>query len=208
MLKEKRREQLIHCAGEIFSEKGYYSANVADIIGRAGIARGTFYLYFDGKRQVFDSIIDTLLNGIDRRFRPIDLTPGSPSPFDQLRDNARQVLTYLLENRQQTQILLRHAEGLDEECDRKLNQFYKKLENMIESSLKHGIEMGLVRQCNTRLSACCVIGLAKEAIRQLISSSEFVPDLSELVEELLNFGLLGVLLNVPPHYRWITGEKR
>ncbi|MFQ5872819.1 MAG: TetR/AcrR family transcriptional regulator [Dehalococcoidia bacterium] len=208
MLKEKRKEQLIHYAGEVFSEKGYYSANVADIIGRAGIARGTFYLYFDGKRQIFDSVIDILLQEIDRRLKPIDLASGSPSPFDQLRDNASRVLTYLWENRQQTLILLRHAEGLDEECDRKLEQFYRKLEDMIQSSLNHGVEMGLVRQCNTRLAASCIIGLGKEAIRQLISSHEVAPDLGELVEELLNFGLLGVLLNVPPHYRWITGEKR
>ncbi|MEE9199623.1 MAG: TetR/AcrR family transcriptional regulator [Dehalococcoidia bacterium] len=202
MLKEKRREQLIYYAGEIFSEKGYYSANISDIIKRAGVARGTFYLYFEGKRQLFDSIIDTILRETARCLRPIELSPGSPPPLEQLRDNTIRVITYLLENKQLTGILLRHAEGLDKECDEKLDRFYRTLAALIESSLKHGIQMGLVRQCNTRLTAYGIIGLGKEAIRQLISTHEDIPDLDEVVGELMNLGLLGLLLTVPPHYRW------
>ncbi len=208
MLKEKRREQVLLRATEIFSEKGYYSTNVSDIIEKAGIARGTFYLYFQSKRQVFDSIIDTLLKEIDLRLKPIALEPGSPPPLEQLQENATRVLTYLLDNRQLTQILLQHAEGLDQECDEKLDGFYQKLADMIGSSLKHGIAMGLVRQCNTRLTAYSIIGLVKEVIRQLISSDEDIADLDEVGEELLKFGLLGVLLTVPPHYRWIKGESK
>ena len=208
MLKAQRRERLIKSAGEVFSEKGYFSANVSDIIQRAGIARGTFYLYFDGKRQVFDSITDTLLEEIEECLKPIDLSKDAAPPLEQLHSNVTRVLGYLLNNRPLTQILLRHAEGLDKESDRKLDRFYATLADMIEASLKHGIEMGLVRECNTRLTAYCIIGLSKEAIRQLISlQQEPMPDLDELLEELLNFGLQGVLLTVPPHYRWTNQEQ-
>jgi AcrR family transcriptional regulator len=208
MLKEKRREQLIRSAGEVFSEKGYFSANVSDIIQRAGIARGTFYLYFDGKRQVFDSITDTLLKEIEGRLKPIDLGKDAAPPLEQLHSNLTRVLSYLLDNKPLTQILLRHAEGLGKESDQKLDRFYAKLANMIEASLKHGVEMGLMRECNTRLTTYCIIGLGKEAMRQLTSSQQGpIPDLDELLEELLSFGLQGVLLTVPPNYLWTNNDR-
>ena len=41
-----RREQVLRHAKRIFARKGYHRTNIADIIARAHIARGTFYLYF------------------------------------------------------------------------------------------------------------------------------------------------------------------
>ena len=205
MLKEKRRQQLLNCAGEVFSQKGYYAANISDIIDRAGVARGTFYLYFEGKWQIFDNIINTMLGEIERCLKPIQLTPGSLPPLDQLRDTVNRVFAYLLQNKNLIQILLHHAEGLDKESDEKLAKFYQRLADMIESGIKHGIEMGLIRQRNPRLAAYCIIGLGKEGIGQLIASREAGSDLDELLEEFLSFGLLGILLTVPPHYRWING---
>ena len=59
--KEARREQILEAAVEVFGEMGYHAANVADVIARAGVARGTFYQYFENKRQVFDELLDDLL---------------------------------------------------------------------------------------------------------------------------------------------------
>jgi len=44
--REERRAQVLRHAKRIFAHKGYHRTNVADIISRARIARGTFYLYF------------------------------------------------------------------------------------------------------------------------------------------------------------------
>ena len=35
-----------------FGKKGYHDTQVSDIIAQAKVARGTFYLYFDGKREI------------------------------------------------------------------------------------------------------------------------------------------------------------
>jgi AcrR family transcriptional regulator len=53
-----RRQQLLDAAAWIFARKGYRAAAVSDIVDRAHVARGTFYLYFDGKEQVFLAIVD------------------------------------------------------------------------------------------------------------------------------------------------------
>lgn len=56
-----RREQLLRAARAVFARKGYGKATVSDIVREAGVAQGTFYLYFPSKKAV--------LNTLAREFR-------------------------------------------------------------------------------------------------------------------------------------------
>ena len=46
-----RREQLLAAARKVFREKGYDGATISDIVEVAGVAQGTFYLYFSSKKD-------------------------------------------------------------------------------------------------------------------------------------------------------------
>ena len=46
-----RKEQILAAARAVFDEKGYESATISDVVRRAGVAQGTFYLYFASKRD-------------------------------------------------------------------------------------------------------------------------------------------------------------
>ena len=48
---EHRKDKILAAARAVFDEKGYESATVSDIVRRAGVAQGTFYLYFASKRD-------------------------------------------------------------------------------------------------------------------------------------------------------------
>jgi AcrR family transcriptional regulator len=50
--RQDRRTQLLLAARHVFSRKGYDEATVAEIVNRAGVAQGTFYLYFPGKEAL------------------------------------------------------------------------------------------------------------------------------------------------------------
>ena len=52
----QRRAELVDAAAEVFTEKGYAEATVADITSRAGSSHGTFYVYFDSKEDIFDAV--------------------------------------------------------------------------------------------------------------------------------------------------------
>ncbi len=56
-----RRRQLLRAARKVFREKGYDGANVSDIVREAGVAQGTFYLYFPSKRAAAISLRDGLM---------------------------------------------------------------------------------------------------------------------------------------------------
>src|SRR3954465_11935296 len=47
-----RRTELLHSARAVFAKKGYDEATVSEIVNRAGVAQGTFYLYFPGKEAL------------------------------------------------------------------------------------------------------------------------------------------------------------
>jgi AcrR family transcriptional regulator len=55
---EVRRSELIAAAREVFAEKGVANAAVSDIVRAAGVAQGTFYLYFDAKTDVINAVVD------------------------------------------------------------------------------------------------------------------------------------------------------
>ena len=56
-----RRAQLLGAARKVFRAKGYDRARVSEIVREAGVAQGTFYLYFPSKRDVAVSLLDGLM---------------------------------------------------------------------------------------------------------------------------------------------------
>ena len=55
---DKRREQLTWAAFEVFVEYPYTEAPVSEIARRAGVGQGTLYRYVEGKRELFDLVVD------------------------------------------------------------------------------------------------------------------------------------------------------
>jgi AcrR family transcriptional regulator len=190
MERQERREQVLRHAKRIFARKGYHRTNVADIISRAGIARGTFYLYFQNKKDLFEELLQQVLTELATRIHRLKPGPEAPNPVDQLRDNLRRVVEYVLAERELTDILLNHSVGFDRELDARILEFYDRIAAAIKRSLDLGIEMNLVRHADTRTIAYCILGAIKEIVAMV--SREPSTDTSALVEEILEFGLRGV----------------
>jgi AcrR family transcriptional regulator len=57
--KEARPGELIAAALEVFVEKGFAATRLDDVAARAGVSKGTVYLYFKSKEALFKSVIET-----------------------------------------------------------------------------------------------------------------------------------------------------
>lgn len=53
---EATRRRILEAAELVFSEHGYHEASIVKVTERAGVALGTFYLYFDSKQSVFEAL--------------------------------------------------------------------------------------------------------------------------------------------------------
>lgn len=55
--KEARPQELTAAALELFVEKGFAATRLDEIAARAGVSKGTLYLYFDSKEELFKAVI-------------------------------------------------------------------------------------------------------------------------------------------------------
>jgi len=61
-----KRDAILDAATQVFAEKGFFGAQVADVARRAGVAAGTVYLYFKGKDDLLISLFNrTMREAID-----------------------------------------------------------------------------------------------------------------------------------------------
>lgn len=187
-----RRDQILRHAKALFARKGYHDTSIADIISDAGIARGTFYLYFKSKRDVFGALLDILLHELDVRVKPVVLGPAQPSPVDQVRANVRRVLELVGEEPEYLRIVLHHGTALDRQSVQALSRLYDRLHRMIEKSLVLGQRMGLVRRCDTAVASDCILGTVKEVVQRLAMKGVKSSDPDAIAEQIVQFGLRGI----------------
>ena len=62
--KEARPGELIEAALDVFVERGYAGARLDDIAQRAGVTKGTVYLYFKDKEELFEAVVRATLGSL------------------------------------------------------------------------------------------------------------------------------------------------
>ena len=55
--KKQKKEALFHTSFDLFTTKGFSKTSIADIVEKAGVAKGTFYLYFKDKYDIRNRLI-------------------------------------------------------------------------------------------------------------------------------------------------------
>ena len=93
MDREARRAEIVSAATAAFAERGIAQTAVSDIVKAAGVAQGTFYLYFKSKDDVAvavaERIGDVMVDGIERVVAVPDLSAVDKffALLDQLSDS-------------------------------------------------------------------------------------------------------------------------
>jgi AcrR family transcriptional regulator len=62
--REARRAELVSAAAAVFARQGVANTAVSDIVRAAGVAQGTFYLYFDSKDDAVLAVVDRIAEGL------------------------------------------------------------------------------------------------------------------------------------------------
>ncbi|MBX3186617.1 MAG: TetR/AcrR family transcriptional regulator [Labilithrix sp.] len=192
MDKAERRQQILSNAREVFAKRGYHAAKIDDIVAAAGVARGTFYLYFEDKRAIFEEIVDQTFARLGAAVMRVDTEHPSRTVADQVEENIRRIVHALLEDPATTKILLSDAVGLDAAFDQKLISFYESVAKLLDESLVDGQERGIVAPGDARFFAMMTLGAVKEIMYQVVMRGLDFPE-ERICEEIFRFLSAGYL---------------
>jgi AcrR family transcriptional regulator len=191
--KQERRRQILAAAKSVFAEAGYHGASIHAIIERAQIARGTFYLYFQSKAAVFDSILDQAMADLRGRLHRIEVgDPSAPPPQVQLHNQVVATLEYIVDDRPLATLLLSAGHTPDVDASERLEMFFTEVRDLVRRALETGMELGLVRTCQSELVASAMLGMIRGVIELLVRRPD-KSHIGDVVSEILLVALRGVL---------------
>jgi AcrR family transcriptional regulator len=185
--KNTRKQQILLAASRVFSKKGYHATSISDICAKSGVARGTIYLYFENKRDIFETLIKDFSSSMLENIRMFSLDEPLCDQFDR---NIRHFAEIIVQNRDLTKIIASEAVGLDSEFDHHLILFYTKLAEYVEGAL---VMMQKCREIsekmNARLLAYSIIGTMKEVAYQWSLDGGNILEIDPLIKYLRDFKL-------------------
>ena len=77
---ERRKQELLRIAYQMFIQKGYEETSIDEIIAEAHIAKGTYYYYFPSKESTLEEVINMMISDEVQRAREV---LSSPIPIPQ-----------------------------------------------------------------------------------------------------------------------------
>ncbi len=191
--RQARRTQIKQIALRVFSEQGYHATSVSELVSAAGVARGTFYQYFDSKDAIFVELLDDLIVHLRSNIVGVDLSAHALPMEAQLRATIVRILETVVNNRPLTRILFREAIGLHEAVEARMAQFDDELHGYVAASLHRATELGILTQTRVEVSAACVVGSLRELVNRLVVSTDAPFDLEGIASAVVDHHLVGLL---------------
>ncbi len=142
------RREIIDAAFECFADKGYHATGIADIAARLGIGHGTFYRYFDNKRDIVEHVItdliDRILGALTHENAPdaVDTLEGYREQTARIGDSLGRILT---EDPRIPRMLLFDAPGIDQAMADRVLAFFEMSTGLTAAYLAHGVEGGYLQ---------------------------------------------------------------
>lgn len=150
---QRTRQKILAAAEEVFGERGYEAASIVDITRSAGVAQGTFYLYFPSKKAVFAELVDELGAMLRRT-----LAAAVVELHDRMAVERAGLQAFLVFVQQHKNLyrIVRQAEFVDEELYR---AYYRRLAKGYEEGLARAMKAGEVRKLDPEAVAYALMGI-------------------------------------------------
>lgn len=148
------RQRLVEAAEVVFGEKGFERASIADITRQAGVALGTFYVYFADKQALLVEVVD----GLGERLKA-ELAAGITGRTDRLeveRAGLRAFFAFTARHRQLYRVV-RQSEFVDEAC---FQRYYRGFAAPYAKALRDAQRRGQVRPIDPEALAYALMGMA------------------------------------------------
>ena len=149
------RRRLIDAAEQVFGELGYHDASVVKLAEVAGVAAGTFYLYFDSKKAIFDELVRDLNRRVRRAMKE-----GSSKGTTRLESELLGFEAYFRFTAEHPALyrIIRQAEFVS---PRMLRYHYDRLSEGYVQALREAVERGEIGAVDPDVTAWALMGMGE-----------------------------------------------
>lgn len=166
--------QVLRAAEKLFAKRGLYPTTIDDIAKEAKLAKGTIYLYFESKEDLFSSVIERKLDALLDRIEEGVKEPASPS--QRINATIGIHLKFLEENRDFFKIMQGFPEHLKEKMEKKLKgRVFEKQSHYIgilTRLIQEAINEGEIKPLDSRKLAVILMGIVHSLTVYWISQEE------------------------------------
>ena len=159
-----KKERIIEAAIEVFRQQGIEKTKISDIVKVAGIAQGTFYLYFPSKLSLMPAIAEVM---VAKTLEIVKDRVSENEPFPKRLDQLVDAIFEVNEEYHEIQALI-YAGLASTEHLKNWETVYAPFYEWISDGLKQAIEDNVIRNSvNPERTARLVIGLVESAAEQI-----------------------------------------
>jgi len=171
--KDARPGEILDAALDLFVEKGFAATRLEDVAQRAGVSKGTVYLYFDSKEDLFKAVIRSgMVRAIEEAERRVAAYPGSAS------DLLRELYTAWWQNIGGTKLagipklMISEAQNFPELARFYYEEVIQRGSQLFARTIERGMERGEFRSVNVDYA---VRALVSPLIMRAIIEHSFLP---------------------------------
>jgi len=173
VVSEFRCAEILEAARRVFAKKGLADATMDEIAAAAGLAKGTLYLYFESKRDVY---LKTLQHG---KVELLEQIKSNMEAAKGLRAKIRTLIAtrvrFAEENRDFYKIYLTEFSNVIHPAS--INEEFRRLDlkqaKALEQALREGLDRGEIRQINIEAAAFMIHDMTRNLItRRLLRWSK------------------------------------
>ena len=152
------RDRLIEASIFLFSEKGYASTSVREIVAHAGVTKPVLYYYFKNKEGIYRALLDWAAEKQDAILA--EVMEGSGTILDRILDLYREIYFAVLENRNLFKLLHNLIFGPPQGApDYDLEQFHRKMVKAIKEIYMDGPSVNRSKEKEAEDAAIIVLSL-------------------------------------------------
>lgn len=163
------REKIVRAATVLFTEKGYHQTNALQIAAAADVATGTFYSYFNNKKEVFAEIIERIFRNISEKvLLKFELRNNTSLTYQDAKSVAHLLLNQILSEYKVNGKLLKQILAmalLDKEIEKMRRQEEKKQIDLLISLMK--TYKDYIRVSDFEAAAVILLKCAEEMLHQI-----------------------------------------
>jgi AcrR family transcriptional regulator len=166
---EFRCTEILRAARAVFAEKGYQAATVDEIAEIAEVSKGTIYLYFPSKFEVF---VATLRQGVlEMQERGAENMAAVKTAGGKIRAFMRSRLEYGEQNRDFFRIYFTEFSNVllqPSSTRQEFQDLYHRQARVLEGVIREGIKAGEIRNLDARRAAYLIYEVTRSAIAHRI----------------------------------------